>query len=70
VSAGTPVNQASPFRDRQRAQLVDALKRLRLAAGLTSHQLGEQIGVDQSTVSRIERSRQRISMSQVDLCSS
>jgi transcriptional regulator with XRE-family HTH domain len=67
VSAGTPVNQASPFRDSQRAQLADALKRLRLAAGLTGYQLGEQIGVDQSTVSRIERSRQRISVSQVDL---
>lgn len=58
----------SPFQDsRQRGQLASALKRLRLAAGLTGYQVAEQLGLDQSTVSRIERNQQRISIAQVDL---
>lgn len=56
----------SAFQDRQRAQLAEALKRLRIAAELTGYQLAEQLGVDQSTVSKIERNRQRASLSQVE----
>lgn len=56
----------SAFQDRQRAQLAEALKRLRIAAKLTGYQLAEQLGVDQSTVSKIERNRQRASLSQVE----
>lgn len=57
----------SPFQDSpQRAKLAAALKRLRLASDLTGYQLAEQLGLDQSTVSRIERNRQRISIPQVE----
>jgi transcriptional regulator with XRE-family HTH domain len=50
-----------------RRELANALKRLRLAAGLTGYQLATHLGVDQSTISRIERAQQRISIQQVDL---
>lgn len=56
----------SAFRDGQRAKLAEALKRLRMAAGLTGYQVAEKIGVDQSTVSRMERKQQRITIEQVD----
>lgn len=51
----------------QRQELSDALRRLRVAAGITGYDVATRMGVDQSTVSRIERNRQRISVSQVDL---
>jgi transcriptional regulator with XRE-family HTH domain len=57
----------SAFQDRQREELADALKRLRIASGLTGYQLAERLSVDQSTVSKIERNRQRISLAQVEL---
>jgi transcriptional regulator with XRE-family HTH domain len=56
----------SAFHDGQRAHLAESLKRLRIAAELTGYRLAEQLGVDQSTVSKIERNRQRASLSQVD----
>ena len=56
----------SAFLDRQREQLAEALKRLRLASGLTGYQLAEQLKVDQSTVSKIERGRLRVSLTLVD----
>lgn len=50
---------------RQRDDLAAALKRLRALSGLSGRALGGVIGIDQSTVSRIERGEQRVSMAQV-----
>jgi transcriptional regulator with XRE-family HTH domain len=55
----------SAFRDRQRGRLAAELKRLRIAAELTTYELGQRIGVNQSTVSKIEGNRQRVSLTQV-----
>ena len=49
----------------QRQRLADELKRLRALSGLSGRELGRRIGVDQSTVSRIERGDQRVSLPQV-----
>jgi transcriptional regulator with XRE-family HTH domain len=49
----------------QRRRLADELRRLRALAGVSGRELGRRIGVDQSTVSRIERGEQRVSLSQV-----
>jgi transcriptional regulator with XRE-family HTH domain len=49
----------------QRRRLADELRRLRSLAGLSGRELGGRIGVDQSTVSRIERNDQRVSLPQV-----
>lgn len=51
----------------QARRLAEELKRLRLAAGLTGRQLAPLIGVEQSSVSRIERGQQRVSIQQVAL---
>jgi len=48
-------------------RLAEGLKRLRVAAGLTGRQMAPLIGVEQSSVSRIERGLQRVSMQQVAL---
>ena len=45
----------------ERQRLAEALKRLRLASGLTGYQLAGRVGVDQSTISKIERGKQGIS---------
>jgi transcriptional regulator with XRE-family HTH domain len=50
----------------RRRQLGLALRELRHAAGLTSVQLAERLGVAQSTISRLERGRQLASPEQVD----
>jgi transcriptional regulator with XRE-family HTH domain len=49
----------------QRGRLADELRRLRSLAGLSGRELGRRIGIDQSTVSRIERADQRVSLAQV-----
>jgi transcriptional regulator with XRE-family HTH domain len=49
----------------QRRRLPDELRRLRALSGLSGRELGRRIGVDQSTVSRIERGDQRVSLPQV-----
>lgn len=49
----------------QSRRLAEELKRLRMASGLTGRQLASQIGVEQSTISRIERGQQRVSVRQV-----
>jgi transcriptional regulator with XRE-family HTH domain len=49
----------------RRRALADALKRLRLSSGLSGEQLAAALGVAQSTVSRIENGRQRVSVAQV-----
>lgn len=49
---------------RQRDELAAELKRLRSLAGLSGRELGGAIGVDQSTVSRIERGEQRVTLAQ------
>jgi transcriptional regulator with XRE-family HTH domain len=49
----------------QRQRLADELKRLRVLSGLSGRELGRRIGVDQSTISRIERGDQRVSLPQV-----
>lgn len=54
------------FHDHHRQDLAVALKRLRISAGLTGYKLAELLGVDQSTVSKIERNRQRVSIAQVE----
>ena len=51
----------------QGRRLAEELKRLRVAAGLTGRQLAPQIGVEQSTISRIEHGLQRVSVRQVAL---
>lgn len=43
-------------------QLADELRRLRTLAGLSGRDLGQQIGVDQSTISRIENAGQKITI--------
>jgi transcriptional regulator with XRE-family HTH domain len=43
-------------------QLADELRRLRTLAGLSGRDLGEQLGVDQSTISRIENAGQKITI--------
>jgi transcriptional regulator with XRE-family HTH domain len=50
---------------RQRDELAAGLRRLLSIAGLSGRELGRVIGVDQSTVSRIERGEQRVSLAQV-----
>lgn len=56
----------SAFGDRQqRRRLALELKRLRALSGISGRELGRRIGVDQSTVSRIERDEQRVSLPQV-----
>jgi transcriptional regulator with XRE-family HTH domain len=50
----------------QRQRLADELKRLRVLSGISGRELGRRIGVDQSTISRIERGEQRrVSVAQV-----
>ncbi len=49
----------------QRRRLADELRRLRSLSGLSGRELGSRIGIDQSTVSRIERAEQRVSLPQV-----
>ena len=49
----------------QRKRLADELKRLRALSGLSGRVLGPLVGVDQSTISRIERGEQRVSLPQV-----
>ena len=49
----------------QRRRLADELRRLRSLAGISGRELGQRIGVDQSTISRIERADQRVSLKQV-----
>jgi transcriptional regulator with XRE-family HTH domain len=58
----------SPFAEasERRRQLGRALRDLRDAAGLTSIQLAERVGVAQSTVSRWENGRQLPSPEQID----
>jgi len=56
----------SAFSDQQqRGRLAGELRRLRRRAGLSGRELGGKIGVDQSTISRIERGDQRVSLAQV-----
>lgn len=56
----------SALGDRQRRKrLADELKRLRALSGLSGRVLGPLVGVDQSTISRIERGEQRVSLPQV-----
>jgi len=49
----------------QQRRLAEELKRLRLVSGLSGKDLGAQIGVEQSTVSRIENGKQRTSVPHV-----
>ena len=49
----------------QRRRLADELRRLRSLSGLSGRELGSRIGIDQSTISRIERAEQRVSLAQV-----
>ena len=49
----------------QRRRLADELRRLRSLSGLSGRELGSRIGIDQSTISRIERADQRVSLAQV-----
>jgi transcriptional regulator with XRE-family HTH domain len=49
----------------QQRQLAEALKRLRVSAGLSGHEVARRIGFAASNVSRIEAGRQRISVPQV-----
>jgi transcriptional regulator with XRE-family HTH domain len=49
----------------QRRRLADELRRLRSLSGLSGRELGRRIGIDQSTISRIERADQRVSLAQV-----
>jgi transcriptional regulator with XRE-family HTH domain len=54
----------SAFGNRQR--LAEELKRLRVLSGISGRELGRRIGLDQSTISRIERGeQQRVSVAQV-----
>lgn len=56
----------SAFGNRQqRRRLADELRRLRSLSGLSGRELGGRIGVDQSTISRIERGDQRVTLAQV-----
>ena len=50
---------------KQRDELAAGLRRLRSLAGQSGRELGALIGVDQSTVSRIERGEQRVTLAQV-----
>jgi transcriptional regulator with XRE-family HTH domain len=50
---------------RQRDELAAGLRRARSIAGLSGRELGRMMGIDQSTVSRIERGEQRVSLAQV-----
>lgn len=50
----------------QRRRLSEALRRLRTAAGLTGHQLAEQAGMSQSTVSRVELGQSVLTISEVE----
>jgi transcriptional regulator with XRE-family HTH domain len=49
----------------QRRRLADELRRLRSLSGLSGRELAARIGIDQSTVSRIERAEQRVTLAQV-----
>src|SRR5262245_47221700 len=49
----------------RQARLAEGLKRLRLASGLTGDKVGSELGLNQSTISRIENGRQRVSVPQV-----
>lgn len=51
----------------QRRRLAEELKRLRIASGLTGRQLAPLTGIEQSSISRIERGQQRVSVQQVAL---
>ena len=51
--------------ERQRRELAGRLALLRAASGMSGRELGRQVGVDQSTISRIERGTQRVSLPQV-----
>lgn len=56
----------SPFENKkQRAELAAELRRLRSLSGLSGRELGRIIALDQSTVSRIERGEQRVTLAQV-----
>jgi transcriptional regulator with XRE-family HTH domain len=57
----------SLFGSDQALRLAGGLKRLRVASGLSGRQLAPLVGVEQSTVSRIERGLQRASVPQVAL---
>jgi transcriptional regulator with XRE-family HTH domain len=50
----------------QRRRLAVALKRLRVAADLSTYQLAERIGISQSRVSRIENARTAARVSEVE----
>jgi transcriptional regulator with XRE-family HTH domain len=50
-----------------RQRLAEELKRLRVASGLTGRQIAPLIDVEQSTVSRVERGQQRVTVQQVAL---
>jgi transcriptional regulator with XRE-family HTH domain len=52
--------------ERVRQHLARELKRLRLAAGLSTPVLAQRIGVHQTTISRIEAGKKRVSLQQVD----
>jgi transcriptional regulator with XRE-family HTH domain len=49
----------------RQARLAEGLKRLRLASGLTGDKLAAELKLSQSTISRIENGRQRVSVPQV-----
>src|SRR5579875_13845 len=50
---------------RQQQQLAGELLRLRVLSGLSGRELGQQIGVDQSTISRIENAAQKATIAHV-----
>jgi transcriptional regulator with XRE-family HTH domain len=61
------VHAVSAFgRDPRRQQLAEELRRLRAVSGLSGRQLAELLGVNQSTVTRIERGQQRVSVTHAD----
>jgi transcriptional regulator with XRE-family HTH domain len=51
---------------RQREAVARALKRLRVAAGLSGPELAERLGWSQAKVSKVENARQRISVTDVN----
>src|SRR5690242_3391155 len=51
----------------QRAQLGAELRRLRELAGLSGRQVAEAVGINQSTVSRIEAGRTVLSLPQAEM---
>lgn len=51
--------------EQQQRRLAEELKRLRILSGLKGRPLAAKIGVEQSTISRIENAQQRVSIAQV-----